>query len=66
VSKFQTTSIPGRNILEGSVILQEVLHELRISKGKGIIFKINYEKAYWKDKDVQEDKWIGILFFCLD
>jgi hypothetical protein len=46
VSKFQTTSIPGRNILEGSVILQEVLHELRISKGKGIIFKINYEKAY--------------------
>jgi hypothetical protein len=46
VSKFQTTFILGRNILEGSVILQEVLHELRICKGKGIIFKINYEKAY--------------------
>ena len=29
VSNFQTTFIPGRNILEGVVILQEVMHELK-------------------------------------
>jgi hypothetical protein len=29
ISPFQTSFIPRRNILEGVVILQEVLHELR-------------------------------------
>lgn len=48
----QTGFIKGRNILEGVVILHEVLHELRKSKGQGLILKIDFEKAYnrvrWK------------------
>ena len=46
VSQFQTTFIPGRNILEGVVILQEVLHELRSTKSTGIIIKLDFKKAY--------------------
>ena len=36
VSQFQTTFIPGRNILEGVMILQEVMHELKIQKQVGL------------------------------
>ena len=32
ISPFQTAFIPGRNILEGVVIIQEVLHEMRVKK----------------------------------
>ena len=32
ISKFQTAFLPRRFILEGSVILLEVLHELRVSR----------------------------------
>ncbi|CAD6214032.1 unnamed protein product [Miscanthus lutarioriparius] len=46
VSQFQTAFIPGRNILEGVVILQEVLHELRVTKSAGVIIKLDFEKAY--------------------
>lgn len=42
----QTGFIKGRNILEGVVVLHEVLHELKRSKQKGIILKIDFEKAY--------------------
>jgi hypothetical protein len=42
----QTGFIKGRNILEGVVILHEVLHELRKSKEQGLILKIDFEKAY--------------------
>jgi len=46
VSIFQTTFIPGRNILEGVVILQEVMHELKDTKTSGVIIKLDFEKAY--------------------
>jgi hypothetical protein len=42
----QTGFIKGRNILEGVVIVHEVVHELRRSRGKGLILKIDFEKAY--------------------
>lgn len=42
----QTGFIKGRNILEGVVILHEVIHELRSKKKKGLILKIDFEKAY--------------------
>jgi hypothetical protein len=48
ISETQTTFIPGRNILEGVVILQEVLHELRVKKMRGVILKLDFEKAYDK------------------
>ena len=28
------------------MILQEVLHELRVSKSSGVILKLDFEKAY--------------------
>jgi hypothetical protein len=46
IGSNQTSFIKGRNILEGVVVLHEVLHGLRISKQKGLILKIDFEKAY--------------------
>jgi len=46
----QTTFLPGRNIMEGAVILHETLHELHTKKRNGVIFKIDFEKAYDKVK----------------
>lgn len=42
----QSGFVKGRNILEGVVILHEVIHELKVSKKKGLIMKIDFEKAY--------------------
>lgn len=42
----QTGFLKGRNILEGVVILHEVIHELKSNKKKGLILKIDFEKAY--------------------
>lgn len=46
VSKNQTGFIKERNILDGVVVLHEVPHELHRSKAKGLILKIDFEKAY--------------------
>jgi hypothetical protein len=46
----QTAFLPGRNIMEGVVILHETLHELHMKKQDGVIFKIDFEKAYDKVK----------------
>jgi hypothetical protein len=46
ISKTQTAFIPGKYILEGVVILHEVLHEIRIQKSQGVILKLDFEKAY--------------------
>jgi hypothetical protein len=40
----------GRNILEGIVILHEMIHELHRKKQNGVILKIDFEKAYDKVK----------------
>jgi hypothetical protein len=40
----------GRNILEGVVILHEMIHELHRKKQNGVILKIDFEKAYDKIK----------------
>lgn len=50
VSPNQTAFIPGRNIMEGVVILHETIHELHTKKRNGIVFKIDFEKAYDKVK----------------
>ena len=42
----QMAFIPGRNIIEGAVILHETLHELHTRKKDGVIFKIDFEKAF--------------------
>jgi hypothetical protein len=40
--------LPGRYILEGVVVLHETIHELKRKKQKGIILKLDFEKAYDK------------------
>ncbi|WVZ69841.1 hypothetical protein U9M48_018567 [Paspalum notatum var. saurae] len=44
----QTAFLPGRNIMEGAVVLHETLHELHRKNLNGVIFKIDFEKAYDK------------------
>jgi hypothetical protein len=46
IGKNQTGFVKGRNILEGVVVLHEVLHELHISKARRLVLKIDFEKAY--------------------
>lgn len=48
ISPTQTAFLPGRNIMEGVVILHETLHELHRKKQNGVVFKIDFEKAYDK------------------
>jgi hypothetical protein len=48
ISLVQTAFIPGRHILEGIVMLHEVLHHLRVQHKQGIILKLDFEKAYDK------------------
>jgi hypothetical protein len=48
ISKNQTAFIPGRFILEGMIILHGILHELIIKKTKGVVLKLDFEKAYDK------------------
>jgi hypothetical protein len=46
ISSLQTGFIPGRYILDGCVILHEVLHELKTSHSEGILLQLDFEKAY--------------------
>jgi hypothetical protein len=48
IGESQIAFLPGRNILDGVLILYEVLHKLRVKKKDGIIVKLNFEKAYDK------------------
>jgi hypothetical protein len=48
ISPTHTTFLPGRNIIEGVIILHEIIHEMHRKKKDGLIFKIDFEKAYVK------------------
>jgi hypothetical protein len=48
VRESQTAFMSGRNIMEGTVILHETLHELHRKKLSGVILKLDFEKAYGK------------------
>ena len=50
VQQSQTAFMPDRNILEGVVVLHETLHEIHSKKLDGVIFKVDFEKAYDKVK----------------
>ena len=50
VSPTQTAFMPGRNIMEGVVILHDTIHELHTKKRDGVILKIDFEKTYDKVK----------------
>lgn len=48
VRPTQTAFMPGRHILEGVVVLHETIHEIQRKKMDGVLFKIDFEKAYDK------------------
>jgi hypothetical protein len=48
INKTQTTFIKNRFALEGVLMLHEVVHELEIKKQRGVIMKVDFEKAYDK------------------
>jgi hypothetical protein len=50
IRPIQTAFLPSRNIMEDAVILYETIHELHSKKQDGVIFKIDFEKAYDKVK----------------
>jgi hypothetical protein len=50
VRPTQTAFMPGRHILEGVVVLHEAVHEINRKKLDGVLFKIDFEKAYDKVK----------------
>jgi hypothetical protein len=48
VSRSQTVFLPGRNILEGVVMLNETIHEIHRKRMSGVILKLDFEKVYDK------------------
>jgi hypothetical protein len=46
VATNQSAFIKGRYILESVVVAHELVHSLHSSKEKGVILKLDYEKAY--------------------
>ena len=50
VQHSQTAFMPDRNILEGVVVFHETLHEIQTKKLDGVVFKVDFEKAYDKVK----------------
>jgi hypothetical protein len=50
INPTQSAFMSGRHILEGVVVLHETIHELHRKKMDGVIFKIDFEKAYDKVK----------------
>jgi hypothetical protein len=50
VQPTQTAFMQGRYILDGVVILHEIVHEMYRKNMNGVTFKIDFEKAYDKFK----------------
>jgi hypothetical protein len=48
IGPTQTTFIPGRNIMEGVVMLHETIQELHRKKMNDVILKLDSKKAYDK------------------
>ncbi|KAE8781901.1 hypothetical protein D1007_44637 [Hordeum vulgare] len=46
ISKSQTAFLEDRSILEGPLALLETVHELKRTKGKGVLLKLDFQKAY--------------------
>ena len=46
ISHTQNAFIRGRIILEGTLALQEIIHELKCTREPTILLKLDFEKAY--------------------
>jgi hypothetical protein len=45
INKTHTTFMKNRFIMEGVVVLHEILHEVKKKKMSGVLFKVDFEKA---------------------
>jgi hypothetical protein len=48
INPSQMAFISGRNIMEGVVMLHEIMHEIHRKKMSGVILKLDFEKTYDK------------------
>jgi hypothetical protein len=48
IHKAQSAFIKDRNIMNSVLALHEILHETKQRKKVGVVFKIDFEKAYNK------------------
>ncbi|XP_071678461.1 uncharacterized protein [Lolium perenne] len=46
IDRCQTAFIKGRCLHEGALALHEIVHELHVRKQKGLLLKLDFEKAY--------------------
>jgi len=46
ITQEQTGFVKGRQITNGIVVAQEVIHSLKNSRNKGMLIKLDLEKAY--------------------
>lgn len=46
ISDTQTSFIAGRQILDGILIANEIVDEVKIKKREILLFKVDFEKAY--------------------
>lgn len=46
INRSQSAFLKGHNILEGPVVLQEIIHELKRTKQQVVLLKLDFEKAY--------------------
>jgi hypothetical protein len=44
ISPTQTTFIPGRNIVEGLVMLHETIHKIHRKRMSGVVLKLDFER----------------------
>ena len=48
INKGQTAFLKGRNIMEGTMSLHEIIHDTKVKKKEGLVLKLDFEKAYDK------------------
>jgi hypothetical protein len=58
IHKAETTFIKGRNIMNNTLALHEILHETKRKRKNGVVLKLDFEKAY------DNVHW-GFLLKCL-
>lgn len=46
ISETQTAFVKGRNITESILMVDEIIHSMRVSKIDGLIVKLDFSKAY--------------------
>ncbi|GKV50143.1 hypothetical protein SLEP1_g56855 [Rubroshorea leprosula] len=63
ISASQSAFIKGRQLVDCSFALNEIIHDLKIKRRKGIIFKANFEKAFDSVDWGYLDKMLSFLGF---